>query len=367
MTVFSVSFINFESLKKENMTKIYNTALASFGMSGRVFHGPFLKVHPGFRVTKVLERTKNNSRELFPEAAVVRSWEEILDDADIDLVVVNTPDPLHYEMTKEALLAGKHVMVEKPFTLHVSEADELIALAKEKGLLLTVYQNRRWDSDFLTLRKVLDEGWLGRVVEVRSCFDRYRRYPRPASWKDRDESGTGSIYNLGSHLLDQALVLFGMPEALFADLRVVRENTKINDYFEVRLYYPGLVVDLKHSYLAMKPAPRFLVHGDEGSFEKHGVDPQEARLTAGMMPDEPGFSGEEKEAWGELVSDGALPYDGKYQSVQGSYMAFYDNLYRALNGEEPLAVTPEQARDVIRLIELAIRSSEEARCLKLEV
>ena len=347
------------------MTKIYNTALASFGMSGRVFHGPFLKVHPGFRVTKVLERTKNNSRQLVPEATIVRRYEEILNDAEIDLVVVNTPDPLHYEMTKAALQAGKHVVVEKPFTLHVSDADELIALAKEKGLLLTVYQNRRWDTDFLTLKKVLEEGWLGRIVEVSSYFDRYRRYPRAGNWKDEDTSGTGSIYNLGPHLLDQAVVLFGMPEALFADLRVVRENTKVNDYFHIILYYPGLRVVLKHSYLAMKAGPRFMVHGDEGSYLKYGVDPQEERLTAGLLPVDPDFGSEEKEAWGYLVSDGELPYDGKYQSVPGSYMAFYDNLYRALNGEEPLAVPPGEARDVIRLIELAIRSSEEKRVIEV--
>jgi predicted dehydrogenase len=347
------------------MDRIYNTALASFGMSGRLFHGPFLKVHPGFRVTKVLERTKNNSQELFPEAVIVRSWEAILGDADVDLVVVNTPDPLHYEMTKVALLAGKHVVVEKPFTLRTEEADELIALAKEKELLLTVYQNRRWDTDFLTVKKILEEGWLGRVVEVNSFFDRYRRYPRAGNWKDENTSGTGSIYNLGPHLLDQAVVLFGMPEALFADLRVVRENTKVNDYFHIILYYPGLRVVLKHSYLAMKAGPRFMVHGDEGSYLKYGVDPQEERLTAGLLPVDPDFGREEKEAWGYLVSDGELPYDGKYQSVPGSYMAFYDNLYRALNGEEPLAVPPGEARDVIRLIELAIRSSEEKRVIEV--
>jgi predicted dehydrogenase len=173
--VFPVSFINFERLKNENMTKIYNTALASFGMSGRVFHGPLLKVHPGFRVTKVLERTKNDSADLFPEAVIVRSYEEILNDPAVDLVVVNTPDHLHHEMARAALLADKHVVVEKPFTMRSQEADELIALAGERGLTLTVFQNRRWDSDFLTVRKILEEGWLGRDVAMESPFDRYRR------------------------------------------------------------------------------------------------------------------------------------------------------------------------------------------------
>ncbi len=344
---------------------IYNVALASFGMSGRVFHGPLLKVHPGFRVTKVLERSKELSRALFPEAEIVRRWEEIVEDKAVDIVVVNTPDALHYPMAREALEAGKHVVVEKPFTLTVGEADELIALARRQERVLTVFQNRRWDSDFLTVKKVIAEGWLGRVVEMESHFDRYRRYPRKESWKDREGEGTGSIYNLGSHLLDQAVVLFGMPEALFADLRVVREGPQVNDYFDIRLYYPGLRVILKHSYLVMKPGPRFAVHGDEGSFLKYGLDPQEARLNAGMLPDEAGFGVEEKEQWGYLVSDGALSYDGAYQSVPGNYLAFYDNLWQVLQGEAAPAVPPEEARDVIRLIELAQQSSREQRVVKV--
>ena len=339
------------------MEKVYNVALASFGMSGRVFHGPLLKVHPGFAVKKVLERTKNLSREMFPEAVIVRKYEEILEDGDIDLVVVNTPDHLHYEMAKAALEAGKHVVVEKPFTIRSEEADEPIGLAKEKGKVLTVFQNRRWDNDFLTVRKVLREGWLGRTVELISFFDRYRKEVRPHSWKDQDEVSTGSIYNLGSHLIDQALVLFDMPEALFADLRIVRENTHVNDYFDVLLYYPGMRVILKHSYLAMQPGPRFMVHGDEGSYIKYGVDPQEAQLDAGVLPGTPGFGVEEKEAWGTLLSDGELSYNGKYQTVPGNYPAFYGNLYGVLEGEEEPAVKPEEARDVIRVIEKAMESA----------
>lgn len=347
------------------MSRTYRVALASFGMSGRVFHGPLLRVHPGFEVVKVLERHRNDSAALFPEATIVRNYEEILGDDAVEVVVVNTPDHFHYEMAKAALAAGKHVVVEKPFTLTVDEADRLITLAKEKEKVLTVFQNRRWDSDFLTVQKILDEGWLGRVVEMESHFDRYRRLPRKNVWKDQDGVSRGSIYNLGSHLLDQALVLFGMPEALFADLRVVREGTQVNDYFDVRLYYPGLRVILKHSYLVMRPGPRFAVHGDEGSFLKYGFDPQEERLNAGLLPDAAAFGEEEKEQWGYLVSDGELPYDGKYQSVPGNYMAFYDNLWQVLEGKAEPAVPPGQARDVIRLIELALQSSQERRVLEL--
>ncbi|HHJ11010.1 MAG TPA: oxidoreductase [Bacteroidetes bacterium] len=347
------------------MDKKYNVALASFGMSGRVFHGPLLKVHKGFKVRKVLERTRNLSADLFPRAEIVRTYEDILHDGEIDLVVVNTPDRLHYEMTRQALEAGKHVVVEKPVTLRAREADELIQLAREKERILTVFQNRRWDGDFLTVKKILKEGWLGRLVEMESHFDRYRNYLREESWKDRENEGTGSIYNLGSHLVDQALVLFGMPEALFADLRVVRSGSKVNDYFDIRLFYPGLRVILKNSYLVMKPGPRFMVHGEEGSYLKYGIDPQEERLTAGVLPLEPGWSAEEKKNWGYLVSNGKLPYDGKYQSVPGNYMAFYDHLYKTLQGEEPLAVRPEESRDVIRLIELAIESNEKKKVVEI--
>ncbi len=348
------------------MKKIYKVALASFGMSGRVFHGPLLKVHEGFAVTKILERTKYLSAEMFPRARMVRTYEEILNDPGIDLVVVNTPDHLHYEMAWKALEAGKHVVVEKPFTVHSTEADKLINLAEERGKILTVFQNRRWDSDFLTVRKILKEQWLGRLVEIVSHFDRYRRYPRPGVWKDQDSVSTGSVYNLGSHLIDQALVLFGMPGALFADLRVVRENTQVNDYFNILLYYPGLRVILKHTYLAMQPGPRFTLLGDEGAYVKQGVDPQEERMTAGMLPIGPGWGAEEKDQWGTLVCDGELSYDGKYESLPGNYMAFYDNLYNVLLGDASLAVKPEESRDVIRLIELAIRSDKERKVKRVE-
>ena len=348
------------------MDKKYNVALSSFGMSGRVFHGPLLKVHEGFEVTKVLERTKDLSSELFPRARRVRTYEEILNDPGIDLVVVNTPDHLHYKMARQALEAGKHVVVEKPFTVRTEEADELIRLAGEKGKVLTVFQNRRWDGDFMTVRKILKESWLGRLVEMESHFDRYRRYPRPGVWKDQDTVSTGSVYNLGSHLIDQALVLFGMPEALFADLRVVRENTQVNDYFNILLYYPGLRVILKHTYLAMQPGPRFTLLGDEGAYVKQGVDPQEERLTGGILPLAPGWGAEDKEKWGYLLSDGELSYHGKYETVPGDYLAFYDNLWQVLNGEAALAVKPGEARNVIHLIELAIKSSEEKKVIEVK-
>ena len=219
------------------MKKTYRVALASFGMSGRVFHGPLLKVHPGFRVTHILERTKSLSEKMFPEAKIVRSWEELLRIEDIDLIVVNTPDHLHYSMTKDALLAGKHVVVEKPFTLHAAEADELITIAREKKLVLTVYQNRRWDGDFLTVREILDKNLLGTIVDYEAHFDRYRPEPDTSSWKEDEQTQTSNVYNLGPHLIDQVLVLFGMPHTVCADMQIVRGKSRVFDYFNIRLFY----------------------------------------------------------------------------------------------------------------------------------
>ena len=213
------------------------TALASYGMSGQVFHGPLLKVQPGFQVVKILERSQNLSKVTFPEAKIVRSYDEILADHKIDLIIVNTPDHLHHKMTLQALEAGKHVVVEKPITLTVKEGVEMVQLAREKNRILTVFHNRRWDSDFLTVKNILEEHRLGQVVEYEAHFDRYKEKIGVNSWKENPVSHTDVLYNLGSHLIDQALVLFGWPKALFADLRKVRPGSKVIDYFHIHLYY----------------------------------------------------------------------------------------------------------------------------------
>jgi predicted dehydrogenase len=183
--------------------------LASYGMSGEVFHAPLLSVNPGFEIISILERTRSLSRARYPEAKIIRNYHDLLKDDKVELVVVNTPDPFHFEMAREALEAGKHVILEKPFVLDSREGGDLISIAVDQGRLLSVFQNRRWDGDFLTIREILDKGLLGRLVEYEAHFDRYRNFIQQNTWKEDSESGTGILFNLGSHMIDQALVLFG--------------------------------------------------------------------------------------------------------------------------------------------------------------
>lgn len=214
-------------LKVQVMNKKIKTAIASYGMSGQVFHGPSLKVNEGFEVVQVLERTKTLSKKLFPEAEIVTTYDSVLSNPEVELVVVNTPDYLHYEMAKAAIRAGKHILVEKPVTFLSEQADELVKMAKRKGVVFTVYQNRRWDGDFLTVRKVLKHGNLGRLIEFESHFDRYRTHIVANTWKEAAGKYAGVLYNLGSHMVDQAYVLFGKPQAVTAQMKVVRKGGEV--------------------------------------------------------------------------------------------------------------------------------------------
>ncbi len=243
----------------------------------------------------------------------------LFSDPAIDLVLVNTPDHTHYDFARRALEAGKHVVVEKPFVLDVKEGEALIELASKKKKVLTVFQNRRWEGDFLTVRSIIDQKMLGRLVEYEAHFDRFRNFIRD-SWKEKADNNTGTLYNLGSHLIDQALVLFGMPSGVYADIRKQRTGSQVDDLFDLSLYYPDVKVTLKGSYLVREQGPRFLVHGTEGSFVKYGADPQEEALNEGRFPDEPGWGTEPEDKWGILnTSIGGLHFRGKIETVAGCY------------------------------------------------
>jgi predicted dehydrogenase len=338
--------------------KTINAALASFGMSGEIFHAPLLNTHKGFNIFKILERTKNRSHDRYPSANIVRSYIEILTDDKVDLIIVNTPDKYHHEMALQAIKAGKHVIVEKPFTLNVKEANELISLSKKTGKLLSVFQNRRWDGDFMTVKKIINEGLLGRLVEYEAHFDRYRNYLQKESWKEQAASGSGTIYNLGSHLIDQALVLFGLPEAVFADIRSLRSGAEVDDAFTLLLKYPEIKVTLKVSYLVREPGPKFSLHGTHGSFLKWGTDPQEDDLKSGKQPGSSGWGKETEDIWGKLNTEtDGYKYNGKYETLPGNYLAYYDDIYDAIINNRKPAVTAEQGRDVIRVIEAAKESN----------
>lgn len=343
------------------MEKI-KVGLAAFGMSGQVFHAPFISVLPQFELTAITERSKEHSREKYPQARIVRSFDELIGMDELELIVVNTPDSTHYDYARRALEAGKHVIVEKPFTLSVEDGKELVALATEKGLTLSVYQNRRWDCDFLTVKEILAKGLLGRLVEFESTFPRFRNFIKPDTWKETGEQGGGLTYNLGAHLIDQAVQLFGMPEAVFADIAKMRADSKVDDYFIIHLLKPSkapeVKITLKASYLMCENEPRFVLHGTEGSYVKYGLDPQEADLTEGILPNAPHWGEEDKAHWGILHTEkdgGSMR--GPYPTLPGDYAAFYENIYRHIRQGEPLQSDAREVVDVIRLIEAAWDSS----------
>jgi scyllo-inositol 2-dehydrogenase (NADP+) len=336
--------------------------LVGFGMAGQVFHAPVIDAVAGLKLAKVVERHGESSRARYPWVEIERDVTALLDDEAIDLIVVATPNSSHFDLTRRALLANKHVVVDKPFTAESAQAQELIDLARQKGRVLSVFHNRRWDGDFQTVKKLVETGYLGRLVEYEAHFDRFRNSLRPNTWKEKKVPGTGVLFDLGSHLVDQAQTLFGLPEMITADIRVQRDQGEIDDQFEVMLHYPGLKVTLQAGMLVREQGPRFTLHGTEGSFVKYGIDPQEEALKRGSSPVEPDWGLEPEEHWGTLNTQiGGLHFDGKIETFAGRYQAFYENIYNAIAHHEDLVVKPEEARNTIRIIELALESNER-RC-----
>ncbi|TPE45934.1 oxidoreductase [Pontibacter mangrovi] len=348
------------------MSKTINVGLIGFGMSGRIFHAPFISNTTGLQLKKIKANRPESvalARQRFPEAEVVPQEQDIFGDERIDLVVVASANPTHYKLAKAALEAGKHVLVDKPFTITSAEAEELTALAVRQQKILTVYQNRRWDSDFKTVQKVVQAGLLGELVEYEAHFDRYRNEIKPNTWKEEDLPGAGILYDLGSHLIDQALYLFGEPLEVYADVKAQRQHSQVPDYFEVVLYYERMKAILKAGMLVRENGPHFILHGSEGSFVKYGMDVQEEHLKAGRFPAETQNWGMEPERlWGLLhTTMNGMHYKGKLTSETGDYTGLYQNVYKAILGQEELVVKPQQARSTIRVIELAMQSSKEKR------
>lgn len=343
-----------------------NTALCSFGMSGLVFHSPFLSINPHFNFYAVWERTKNEAQKKFTNVITYRKLDEMLSDELVELVIVNTPNYTHFEYAKKALQAGKHVIVEKPFTVTVKQAQELIDLAKKQNKILSVYQNRRYDSDYKTIKKVLDKKLLGEVVEAEFHFDRYREELSPKQHKEVPGPGTGVLYDLGAHLIDQALQLFGWPSKLFADIRIIRPVSKVDDYFEVLLYYPNLRVRLKASYSVREALPGYIIHGLKGSFIKPKTDVQEALLQAGSIPGGADWGREPETEKGLLHTEIDGVEERKYiDSEQGNYDDYYSGIYEAIRNNKPVPVTAEEGMNVIRIIETAFESSEAQKVIQL--
>ena len=347
------------------MQKI-KTALLSYGMSGKVFHAPFLELHPGFELIGSWERSEKRIQEDYPETKSFPSLESILEDATIDLVIVNTPVATHFEYAKKVLLAGKHAVVEKAFTTTVAEAQELEALAKENRLKLSVFQNRRWDSDFKTVKKIIDDGMLGDIVEAEFHFDRYNPVLSPKQHKESANPGAGILKDLGPHLIDQALFLFGLPNAVFADIRMIRSNTLVDDYIDILLYYSDFRVRLKAGFFVREPIPSYIVHGKKGSFLKPRGDVQEDDLKLGKKPNLDAWGKEPKSKEGTLhteINNDVL--NVKVPTLQGNYFDFFDGVYQSISNDTIEPVTAKDGLNVMKIIEAAIQSSEQMKAINL--
>jgi predicted dehydrogenase len=336
--------------------------LIGYGMAGRVFHAPVIQSVPNLRLKKVVERHGDESRKRYPWVEVVRDTAALLQDEEIDMVVIATPNVSHFDLARQSLIANKHVVVEKPFTTTSSQAQDLIDLAHRQDRIISVNHNRRWDGDFQTVKRLLDGKLLGRLVEYESHYDRFRNYRRPNAWREEEGAGGGILFDLGSHLIDQAQVLFGLPRMISADISIQRDFAKAVDNFELKLHYDDLKVILKAGMLVREQSPRFILHGTQGSFVKYGFDPQEEALKQGFIPNETNWGKEPKEQWGTIITQiGGLDLQGQVETIAGCYQDFYQNMVDVIGRRAELAVKPEEARNTIRIIELAVESNEQKR------
>ena len=339
------------------MEKIINTGLLAYGMSGKLFHAPFLSVHPGFNLSAVTERNEQKAPKDYPGITSYNSIDELMDDPAIDLIVVNTPNYSHYDYTRQALLKGKHVLVEKPFAATAEEAQALFDLAREVGKQVFVYQNRRWDSDYLAVKQVIDSGVLGKLAEVHIRFDRYRNTIGPKTFKEELVPATGLQYDLGAHLLDQAINLFGKPLNFYKILGLNRQGTKVDDYFHFHLEYPdSLQVFVCSSMLVPDPQAAFVVHGEQGSLVKYRADIQEAQLLKDIRPGSEGYGEEPVELAATLTRmnpDGSKRQE-QLVSETGSYMPLFNGVYQGIVNNVPYAVTEEQVLTQLQILEAPV-------------
>ena len=341
-----------------------NVVLVGYGFVGKVFHAPLIQATPGLRLHTVVSRDAGKVHREWPHVQVVAEAHTAFADPAVDLVVIASPNDSHAPLAIAALEQGKHVVVDKPFTVTLQEAREVVTTASRAGRIVSVFQNRRWDADFLTVRRMVEQGALGRIAEYHSHFDRFRPVVQDR-WRERDEPGGGLWYDLGPHLLDQAIQLFGMPDAISVDIARLRDGAHAPDYVHATLRYPTLRAHLHAGALVAGNGLRFAVHGTRGSYLKHGLDVQEDQLRAGVVPGAPGWGVDTRAGEQVLERDGHLVADVAHAEV-GDYRRYYTGMRDAILQGAPPPVTPQQALDVMRLIELGIRSSEEQRSLRVD-
>jgi len=335
--------------------KSFSVALIGYGFAGKTFHAPLISATRGLVLTHVVSSDPQKVHKDWPAVTVFPTPDDAFRNPEIDLIAIATPNATHFDLAKNALQAGKHVVVDKPFTITVCEASELIVLARASSRLLSIFQDRRWDSDFLTLRQIVASGRLGEIVHFESHYDRFRPDVR-VRWREQPGPGSGIWYDLGCHLVDQALQLFDVPDFIFGDFAAQRKNGEVVDYFHVILSYGKRRVILHGGSLVHGGSPRFVVHGTRGSYIKYGMDPQEDALKAGRTPGGPN--------WGHDSHDGVIFYqeNGEQHSdiiptLPGDYPAFYRGIRDVIEqGGEPPVTTTEAIR-VMTILELASRSA----------
>ncbi|MBB2757988.1 oxidoreductase [Xanthomonas arboricola] len=347
------------------MPKPFNLAVVGYGYVGRTFHAPLIAGTPGLALHSVVSSKPQQVQADFPDVAVLADLETALADPALDAVVLATPNQTHAPFALQAMAAGKHVLVDKPFALDAAQAREVVAAAAAAGRIVSVFQNRRWDADFLTVRRLIDEGQLGEVVEFHSHFDRFRPQVRDR-WRESDIPGAGLWYDLGPHLLDQALQLFGTPQAIGADLQRQRNQARSDDYFHVTLRYPRLRVILHAGSLVADSGLRFAVHGTRGSYLKHGLDTQEDQLRAGRRPGTAGWGVDPLPGTLTRVDDEGRVHTHQPDTTPGDYRQCYAAFRDALAGAGPAPVSGADAVQVMELLELAQRSAASGQVQWLE-
>jgi len=339
-----------------------DTALIGYGYAGKTIHAPLIRATPALNLTTVVSSRPEEVRADLPDVRVC-DFQTALDDPAIGLVVIATPNPLHAPQAIAALEAGKHVVIDKPFAIDLAEANAVLLTAARAGRLATVFHNRRWDGDFLTVTALIEDGRLGDISLFLSRFDRFRPSPRDR-WREQAAPGSGLWYDLGAHLADQALCLFGLPEAIALDLACQREAAVIDDYFHATLFYGARRIRLQASTLTPAPGPRFEVHGRLGSYVKYGLDTQEDSLKAGETVGHDG--------WGQDHDGTLTPVEATdaqapvtHPTLSGRYEAFYQGMAAAIRGQGPLPVAPEEALNVMRLLELGCQSAAAGRRVEM--
>jgi predicted dehydrogenase len=356
---------NFHAVPR-NVTRdgagLLDVGIIGFGYASATFHAPLIKATSGLRLAAVASTAPERVRQALPDVDVCPGATSLYERTGIKLVVIATPNQTHYPLALEALEAGKHVVIDKPFALDAVQARELVELAERKSLLLSVFHNRRWDGDFLTLRQLIDEGVLGRIVHFESHFDRYRPVTQQR-WRESSEPGSGLWYDLGSHLVDQTLQLFGKPAAIWLDVANQRDGVQADDWFHAVLHYGSMRTVLHASALTVQPAPRFTVHGTHGSYVKHGLDMQESVLRAG---------GTICDGWARDTNSGSLIFctenglaERKRRTLPGAYSGYYAQMREAILFGEPVPVTARSALEVVEVLDAGIKSTRQGMQVSL--